>query len=97
MYCRETTDAATEGIAGLPALRTYYAGQTRITDRSLAILAAMHTLEALEFWNCAGITDDGAAMLAALPRLREVTFDDCRRVTAEVTSRFPPAVRVHHS
>jgi hypothetical protein len=97
MYCRETTDAATENVARLPALRTYYAGQTRITDRSLAILAAMHTLEKLEFWNCAGITDDGAAMLAALPGLREVTFDGCRRITAEVARRFPPAVRVHHS
>ena len=35
MYCRDTTDAATEHIAGLSKLKTYYAGQTKITDRSL--------------------------------------------------------------
>src|SRR5262249_14827806 len=34
MYCRETTDIATEHIAGL-ALKFYYAGLTKITDRSL--------------------------------------------------------------
>ena len=30
MYCRDTTDAATEQIAGL-RLRSYYAGLTQIT------------------------------------------------------------------
>ena len=38
MYCRDTGDAATERIAGLSGLKTYYAGKTRITDRSLEIL-----------------------------------------------------------
>src|SRR5437763_1027242 len=33
MYCRDTTDMATEYIAGLE-LKYYYAGLTRITDRS---------------------------------------------------------------
>ena len=53
MYCRDTTDAATEHIAGLTKLKTYYAGQTKITDRSLEILSRMPSLESLEFWNCA--------------------------------------------
>ena len=59
MYCRDTTDAATEHIAGLSKLKTYYAGQTKITDRSLEILSHMPSLEKLEFWNCAGITNAG--------------------------------------
>lgn len=97
MYCRETTDAATEQIAGLSKLRTYYAGQTKITDRSLEILSAMASLQTLEFWNCAGITNAGAALLAALPRLREVSFDGCRQVTAAVTAVFPGHVRAKHT
>lgn len=40
MYCRDTTDIATEHIAGL-GLKYYYAGLTQITDRSLAILGRM--------------------------------------------------------
>jgi ankyrin repeat protein len=97
MYCRDTTDAATEHIASLPALRTYYAGQTRITDRTLEMLSAMTTLESLEFWNCADITTDGAARLASLPRLQEVAFDNCRHVAPEVVSLFPRHVRVRHT
>ena len=61
MYCRDTTDAATEHIAGLTKLKTYYAGQTKITDRSLEILSRMPSLESLEFWNCGGITNAGVA------------------------------------
>ena len=94
MYCRDTTDAATEQIAGLSKLRTYYAGQTQITDRSLEILSAMSSLESLEFWNCAGLTDAGAALLAKLPRLHDVAFDSCRHVTRDVTRAFAPGVRV---
>ncbi len=97
MYCRDTTDVATEHIAGLSKLRTYYADQTKITDRSLHILGRMPSLEKLEFWNCAGITNAGAALLAQLPRLQEVSFDDCRHITGEAATAFPPQVRVHVS
>lgn len=97
MYCRDTTDAATEHLGGLTRLRSYYAGQTRITDRSLAILAALPALESVEFWNCAGITSAGVALLAGLPRLREVSVDGCRFVTSDVTNVFPAHVRVRHS
>jgi hypothetical protein len=94
MYCRDTTDAATAHLAGLQKLKTYYAGQTKITDRSLEILGRMSSLEKLEFWNCAGITSAGAAHLAGLPVLREVTFDGCRHVTSEAAAVFGPRVRV---
>ena len=53
MYCRETTDAATEQIAGLKRLRSYYAGKTQITDRSLELLGGIASLEKLEFWETA--------------------------------------------
>ena len=43
MYCRETGDLATEHIAPLTKLKTYYAGKTKITDRSLEILSRMDT------------------------------------------------------
>ena len=36
MYCRDTTDAATADTSpACTKLKTYYAGQTKITDRSL--------------------------------------------------------------
>src|SRR5690606_18495414 len=69
MYCRDTGDRATEHMAGLE-LRTYYAGKTRITDRSCEILGRMASLEAVELWQTAGVTDAGLAALARLPRLR---------------------------
>jgi ankyrin repeat protein len=97
MYCRDTTDVATEHIAGLPRLKTYYAGQTKITDRSLEILGRMGSLEKLEFWNCHGITDAGVARLAALPQLREVSLDGCPQVTLAAEAFFPPAVQVRVS
>jgi hypothetical protein len=97
MYCRDTTDAATEHIAGLTKLKTYYAGQTKITDRSLEILSRMPSLESLEFWNCRGITNAGVALLAALPRLREISVDGCRQVTPDAVTTFPAHVRARYS
>ena len=75
MYCRDTGDAATGHLSGLPNLRTYYAGMTQITDRSLEILGGMESLENLEFWQCRAITDAGVAHLAALPRLQVADRD----------------------
>lgn len=94
MYCRDTTDEATQHIAGLPKLKTYYAGQTKITDRSLEILSGMTSLEKLEFWNCAGITNAGVAKLTVLPGLRELTLDGCRQVTLAAEASFTQHVRV---
>jgi hypothetical protein len=97
MYCRETGDRATEHLAALPSLQFYYAGATKITDRSLEILAGMASLEELEFWQCAGITTEGIARLAALQRLRRLSLDGLPGVSREVVSRFAAGVRVSYS
>ena len=81
MYCRDTGDAATEHIKDLAKLKTYYAGASQITDRSLEILAQMRSLESIEFWQCLGITDAGVAHLATLPNLREITLGGLPGVT----------------
>lgn len=97
MYCQETGDEATRHIVGLSRLKTYYAGKTRITDRSLEILGRMTSLERLEFWQCAGITDSGMAHLAALPKLREINLGGLAGVTRAVMRLFPARVRVDYS
>jgi hypothetical protein len=96
MYCRDTTDIATEHVAGLQ-LKYYYAGLTQITDRSLAILGRMSSLEQVDLYECKGVTDAGLAFLAALPRLREVHFDGLPGVTLEGTQTLPATVRVYYS
>jgi hypothetical protein len=96
MYCRTTTDAATEHIARLP-LRYYYAGLTKITDRSLEILGRMASLEQVEFYECQGVTNAGLLRLADLPRLREMHVAGSPHVTLDGTQVFPPHVRVKYS
>ena len=96
MYCRDTTDVATEHIAGLE-LKYYYAGLTQITDRSLAILGGMSSLEQVELYECKGVTDAGLIFLAGLPRLREVHLDGLPGVTLGGTQVFPAHVRVSYS
>ncbi|HET8774669.1 MAG TPA: hypothetical protein VFP80_12780, partial [Thermoanaerobaculia bacterium] len=93
MYCRDTTDAATEHIRGA-RLKTYYAGKTQITDRSLAILAAMDSLERLTFWETQHLTDAGVRRLARLPHLRELSLEGLPHVTANVLPEFPVDVQV---
>lgn len=95
MYCRDTGDAATEQIAGLSRLKTYYAGKTKITDRSLEILGSMPSLESLEFWECAGISNGGLAHLAGLPYLREITVGGSPNVTREGMAIFPATIRAN--
>jgi len=96
MYCRDTTDIATGHIAGLE-LKYYYAGLTQITDRSLAILGKMASLEQVDLYECNGVTDAGLISLAGLPRLREVHLDSLPGVTLEGTRVFPGNVRVYYS
>jgi hypothetical protein len=96
MYCRDTTDAATAHVTGLP-LKSYYAGLTQITDRSLELLGGMDTLEQIEFFECAHITDDGLPALARLPRLREVSVSGSPRVTHAGMRVFPARVRSRYS
>ena len=96
MYCRETGDRATEHISGL-RLRSYYAGLTKITDRSLELLARMTSLERINLHHCKGITDKGVRALAALPALRELQIEGSRTVTRGALAAFAPSVRVRYS
>ena len=96
MYCRDTTDAATGHIAGL-RLTKYYAGLTRITDRSLEIFGRMPSLEDFELHETQEITDAGLRSIASLPRLREVRLSHLPGVTLQGTRVFPDRVRVLYS
>jgi hypothetical protein len=96
MYCRDTTDIATEHIAALH-LKYYYAGLTQITDRSLEILGRMNSLEKIEFYGTRGLTDAGLVFLSKLPKLREVSFEELPGVTFEGTRAFPDRVRVKYT
>jgi hypothetical protein len=96
MYCRETGDLATEHIEALP-LKYYYAGLTQITDRSLAILGRVSSLEQIDLYECNGVTDAGLPFLTGLPRLSEVHLDGLPGVTLDGTRIFPPSVRVYYS
>jgi hypothetical protein len=96
MYCRDTGDRATEHIADLK-LKSYYAGATQITDRSLEILGRMASLVKLEFWQCGNLTDAGVAHLTGLPRLREISLDGLTHVTRDGAARFPATVRVNYT
>jgi hypothetical protein len=96
MYCRDTGDAATEHISGLSRLKTYYAGATQITDRSLQILERISSLESIEFYECSRITNAGVAFLAGLPRLREITVGGSPNVTREGMAVFAANVRANY-
>jgi len=78
-------------------LKRYYAGKTKITDRSLKILGRMTSLERLEFWQCSGITNAGMAEVANLPDLREVVLSGLPNVTRDAAALFPAHVRVDYS
>ena len=91
MYCRDTTDAATEQITGLPRLTSYFNSFTAITDRTPALLATMPSLERVIFDGCDGLTDQGIAQLARLPRLKEVSVQG-RGVTPQAGRAFAPGV-----
>jgi hypothetical protein len=97
MYCRDTTDVATQHIAALPRLRKYFASYNRITDRTPEILSRVESLEDVTFDSCAGLSNAGIARLARLPRLRELRVESMARVTADVAAAFPPTVRVRYS
>jgi hypothetical protein len=94
MYCRDTTDAATEHIVNLPKLSYYFNSYTTITDRTPELLSRVDTLERITFDQCHGLTDEGVAKLARLPRLREVRVVG-RAITDKVATMFPPTVSVN--
>jgi len=97
MYCRDTTDVATEHIQALPNLKKYHAGYTQITDRTLEMLSRMSSLEELSFEGCKWITDAGLAALAAHPRLREISVGGSPRVTQAGVSAIPTTIHINYS
>ena len=96
MYCRETSDAATEHIVRLPRLKSYFASYTRITDRTPELLSQMDSLERITLDGCAGVTNTGLAHLARLPRLRELRVSG-PQITSDIVTDFPSRIRVHFS
>jgi len=93
MYCRDTTDAATEHITGLRNLSYYFNSYTTITDRTPELLSTMDSLERITFDTCHGLTNAGIARLARLPKLRELRVSG-RGVTPQVRAAFTPSVEV---
>ena len=97
MYCRETTDVATQHITKLGRLTKYFASYNRITDRTPELLSGMPSLEDVTFDSCAGLTNTGIAALASLPRLRDLRVESMPKVTRDVVAAFPPHVRVRYA
>ena len=93
MYCRDTTDAATEHIIGLRKLSYYFNSYTTITDRTPELLSEMDSLERITFDACHGLTNAGVARLARLPGLRELHVSG-KSVTPDVVEAFSPRVSV---
>ena len=93
MYCRDTTDAATEHLVGLPALRSYFNSYTTITDRTPELLARLTSLERVTLDNCHGVTNAGVAHLARLPRLARLRVNS-HGVTPAVRAAFALGVDV---
>jgi hypothetical protein len=95
MYCRETTDRATEHITGL-RIRKYFASYNRITDRTPELLSGMESVEEVTFDTCAGLTNRGVVALARLPKLRKVAVSGMAGVTRDVATAFGPQVSVRY-
>jgi hypothetical protein len=95
MYCRDTTDAATEHITGLRKLSYYFNSYTTITDRTPELLSGMDSIERITFDTCHDLTNAGVARLTRLPRLRELRVSG-QGVTSEIVDAFPPRVSVFY-
>ena len=95
MYCRDTGDAATAHLARLPRLKTYYAGQTQITDRSLEMLSGVKSLERVILSACPALTNAGVAKLVSLPRLSELGLEYLPGLSRDVLRSIPARVRVN--
>ena len=93
MYCRDTTDAATEHITGLRNLKSYFNSYTTITDRTPELLSTMDSLEGITFDTCHYLTNAGVARLARLPRLKKLHASG-GQITSDVAWSFRPDVKV---
>ena len=93
MYCRDTTDAATEHLTALSNLSYYFNSYTTITDRTPELLSGMDSIERITFDACHGLTNAGVARLARLPKLQELRVSG-HGITSDVSSAFSPRVEV---
>ena len=82
----------------MASLRDYsglrQSGGTKITDRSLEVLAHMKTLRHVELWRNPALTDAGVALLGRLPALESISIGGHPRVSRAVVGRFGGGVRV---
>jgi hypothetical protein len=93
MYCRNTTDAAMEHLAGMPRLRQYFVSYNLSTDRTPEVLSGIESLEEVTLDGCVGVTDAGIQHLRKLPRLVKVRAAGAR-ITAAAGTGFRPEVTV---
>ena len=71
IYCRHTTDAATEHPPGLRATHGVISTASHRRHRSDAeLLSTLESLERVTLDTCHALTNEGVARLARLPRLR---------------------------
>jgi Leucine Rich repeat len=96
MYCRDTTDAATEHLRGLSKLSYYFNSYTTITDRTPEVLSGIDSLERVTFDGCHRLTNAGMARLARLPRLSELRVSG-KGVTSDVVEAFPSRTTVFYT
>ena len=92
MYCRDTTDRATEQIVNL-RLTSYFNSYTTITDRTPELLSGMESLERITFSACNNLTNAGLLKLVRLPRLSELRASGLA-LSPDAAAAFPPRVRV---
>ena len=93
MYCRNTTDAATEHITSLKKLSYYFNSYTTITDRTPELLSGMESLERVTFDGCHDLTNAGVSKLARLPKLKQLRASG-RGLTPGLARLFPSRVKV---
>jgi hypothetical protein len=96
MYCRDTTDAATEHITGLNKLSSYFNSYTTITDRTPQLLSTMDSFERIVLEVCNNVTNEAVAALARLPMLKELRVSG-RSLTRDVVAPFPARVTVRYA
>lgn len=65
-------DLDLQRLAGLARLRSLLLGQTHISDRALAVVAALPALRELDLFFCEHITDAGAARLRSAAKLERL-------------------------
>lgn len=96
MYCKNTTDRASEHLVNAKKLKVYHIWGTKITDHSLELLSQIKTLEELLFWNCSNLSDSGLSTLNKFPSLKSVDIQECEKLTSAGIKTIKPDVNVNY-